>query len=54
MEKIIFLDFDGVLNTEHYQNLLYHEGKACQDEYASQQGQSLCAGDLHSLNRSIK
>ena len=35
MEKIIFLDFDGVLNTEHYQNLLYHEGKALQDEYGS-------------------
>ena len=28
MDNIIFLDFDGVLNTEHYQNLLYHEGKA--------------------------
>jgi hypothetical protein len=35
MEKIIFLDFDGVLNTEYYQNLLYHEGKALQDEYGS-------------------
>ena len=35
MEKIIFLDFDGVLNTEHYQNLLYHEGKAWQDEYGA-------------------
>ena len=22
MKKIIFLDFDGVLNTEHYQNYL--------------------------------
>ena len=35
MEKYIFLDFDGVLNTEHYQNLLYHEGKAFQDEYGA-------------------
>lgn len=35
MEKIIFLDFDGVLNTEYYQNLLYLEGKALQDEYGS-------------------
>ena len=35
MDKIIFLDFDGVLNTEHYQNLLYHEGKALQDEYGA-------------------
>ena len=35
MEKYIFLDFDGVLNTEHYQNLLYHEGKAWQDAYGA-------------------
>ena len=35
MDKYIFLDFDGVLNTEHNQNLLYHEGKACQDEYGA-------------------
>ena len=35
MEKYLFLDFDGVLNTEHYQNLLYHEGKALQDEYGA-------------------
>ena len=35
MEKYIFLDFDGVLNTEHYQNLLYREGKAFQDEYGA-------------------
>ena len=33
MERYLFLDFDGVLNTEHYQNLLYYEGKALQDEY---------------------
>lgn len=35
MDKYIFLDFDGVLNTEHYQNLLYYEGKAWQDEYGA-------------------
>jgi len=35
MERYLFLDFDGVLNTEHYQNLLYHEGKALQDEYGA-------------------
>ena len=34
-EKIIFLDFDGVLNTEHYQNLLQYEGKAWQDEHGA-------------------
>ena len=34
-ERIIFLDFDGVLNTEYYQNQLYHEGKAWQDEHGS-------------------
>lgn len=31
-DKIIFLDFDGVLNIEHYQNLLHNQGKAWQDE----------------------
>lgn len=31
-DKIIFLDFDGVLNTEHYQNFLFHVGKAWKDE----------------------
>ena len=35
MAKYIFLDFDGVLNAEHYQNLLYYEGKAWQDEYGA-------------------
>ncbi len=34
-ERIIFLDFDGVLNTEYYQNQLYHEGKAWQDKHGS-------------------
>ena len=33
MNKIIFLDFDGVLNTEHYQGLLQYQGKPWQDEY---------------------
>lgn len=33
MTKIIFLDFDGVLNTEHYQDLLQYQGKPWQDEY---------------------
>ena len=32
MRKIIFLDFDGVLNTEHYQGLLQYQGKSWQDE----------------------
>ena len=32
MERIIFLDFDGVLNTEYNQRLLLYQGKAWQDE----------------------
>ena len=35
MNKIIFLDFDGVLNTEHYQGLLQYQGKSWQDEYGA-------------------
>ena len=35
MKKIIFLDFDGVLNTEHYQGLLQYQGKSWQDEYGA-------------------
>ena len=35
MNKIIFLDFDGVLNTEHYQSLLQYQGKPWQDEYGA-------------------
>ena len=35
MNKIIFLDFDGVLNTEHYQGLLQYQGKTWQDEYGA-------------------
>ena len=32
MDKYIFLDFDGVLNTEFYQNLLISQGKPWEDE----------------------
>ena len=35
MNKIIVLDFDGVLNTEHYQGLLQYQGKPWQDEYGA-------------------
>ena len=35
MHKILFLDFDGVLNTEHYQGLLQYQGKPWQDEYGA-------------------
>ena len=35
MDKIIFLDFDGVLNTEYHQNLLCYQGLAYQDEYGA-------------------
>ena len=35
IRKIIFLDFDGVLNTEHYQGLLQYQGKSWQDEYGA-------------------
>ena len=35
MDKIVFLDFDGVLNTEYYQNLLCYQGLAYQDEYGA-------------------
>ena len=35
MEKYIFLDFDGVLNTEYYQNLLSYQGLTIQDEYGA-------------------
>lgn len=31
-EKIIFLDFDGVLNTEYYQAQLLRQGSPCKDE----------------------
>ena len=35
MNKIIFLDFDGVLNTEYHQDLLQYLGKSWQDEYGA-------------------
>jgi hypothetical protein len=35
MDKIIFLDFDGVLNTEYYQNNLCYQKLAYQDEYGA-------------------
>ena len=35
MNKIIFLDFDGVLNTEYYQNYLMYQGKPWRDEYGA-------------------
>lgn len=33
MDKVIFLDFDGVLNTRRYINSLKAEGKKCSDEF---------------------
>ena len=35
MKKIIFLDFDGVLNTEYYQGLLQFQDKQQRDEYGA-------------------
>lgn len=35
MRKVIFLDFDGVLNTEYYQGLLQFQGKQWQDEHGA-------------------
>ena len=35
MNKIIFLDFDGVLNTGYYQWLLKQQGKIWQDKYGA-------------------
>lgn len=35
MRKIIFLDFDGVLNTEYYQGLLQFQGKQWHDEHGA-------------------
>lgn len=35
MKKIIFLDFDGVLNTGYYQGLLKYQGQPWQDEYGA-------------------
>jgi len=33
MKRILFLDFDGVLNTEYNQNLLMYHGKSWKDKY---------------------
>ena len=33
MDKYLFLDFDGVLNTEFYQDLLMSQGKPFRDKY---------------------
>lgn len=33
--KILFLDFDGALNTEYHQDLLQYLGKPWQDEYGA-------------------
>ena len=35
MRKIIFLYFDGVLNTENYNLVLKRKGKICQDAYGA-------------------
>lgn len=35
MDKIVFLDFDGVLNTEYYQGWLCYRGKPWKDEYGA-------------------
>ena len=35
MKKIIFLDFDGVLNTEHNQNMLMYHGKPWKDKHGA-------------------
>ena len=33
--KIIFLDFDGVMDTSYYDHILSKEGKPCNDEYGA-------------------
>lgn len=35
ISKYLFLDFDGVLNTGYYQDLLRYEGKPCLDSYGA-------------------
>ena len=35
MNKIIFLDFDGVQNTGHYQRLLQYLGNPWRDRYGA-------------------
>lgn len=34
--KIIFLDFDGVMDTEYYDHILSEAGKPISDEYGSE------------------
>lgn len=36
MKKVLFLDFDGVLNTEKYQAELRAAGKSCWDDFGQQ------------------
>lgn len=50
MKKIIFLDFDGVLNTEYYQGLLQFQGKQQRDEY----GAIFAPGAVKQLKRSVE
>lgn len=33
MKRLIFLDFDGVMDTTHHTNWLYHEGLPENDRY---------------------
>ena len=50
MKKIIFLDFDGVLNTEYYQGLLQFQGKQQRDEY----GAIFAPGAVKQLKRIVE
>ena len=50
MKKIIFLDFDGVLNTEYYQGLLQFQGKQQRDEY----GAIFAPGAIRQLKRIVE
>ena len=50
MKKIIFLDFDDVLNTEYNQNLLMYHGKSWKDKY----GVFFDPETVAELNRAIK
>ena len=49
MKNIIFLDFDGVLNTEYYQGVLQFQGKQQRDEY----GALFAPGAVRQLKRMI-
>ena len=50
MKKIIFLDFDGVLNTEYHQGLLQFQSKQQRDEY----GAIFAPGAVKQLKRIVK